>query len=510
MELICGACQGRLFAESPGTTVACPHCGAHLQTPAAQPDLGTQEAILSDSSQGPATGPLSATNSNSPTVPDPWSAATTTSAGVPPSPVASELADATGTAPASPSESADRAGKGVDSAGAPLAAEHADTERGGPRSDDLPGETGDDPLKTTVVGFAVPVGGAATSEDGAAIEAVIVEPDSASGGTTESVSAIIRAAESSEFAGQAIGPDLPSLGSDRVTPADNASGRQHARAGVSPMIFLIVVSYASATTLACVYLAFLLVSNPRTLDLPDLAPPQSKDKKKVTSLIYLSPHQEVPPANVLKLGESRQYGSLRVTPLRVTRGPLEFEYYETEAEQTREPEGPVLKLHLRFENVSNEQEFAPLDSRLVFTKEIDRKTFGSLKANNFVCNVADRKDPSRQVFVFDLTPNGNWLLKGENLDRLLAPGQAEETYIPTTPEQIDSLTGDLVWRVHFRKGYNPKSLRGVTTLIEVRFKGSDILNDELPPDSNSDAAAPVLHGPAEEDRQKPEPTFKDA
>src|SRR5260370_420787 len=35
MELICGACHGRLLAESPGTTVACPHCGTLLQTPAA-------------------------------------------------------------------------------------------------------------------------------------------------------------------------------------------------------------------------------------------------------------------------------------------------------------------------------------------------------------------------------------------------------------------------------------------------------------------------------------------
>ncbi len=35
MELICGACQGRLLVELPGTTVACPHCGTYLQTPTA-------------------------------------------------------------------------------------------------------------------------------------------------------------------------------------------------------------------------------------------------------------------------------------------------------------------------------------------------------------------------------------------------------------------------------------------------------------------------------------------
>jgi len=104
----------------------------------------------------------------------------------------------------------------------------------------------------------------------------------------------------------------------------------------------------------------------------------------VTSLIYLSPDQEIPRPTFLKLGESRQYGSLKVTPLRVTRGPLAFEYYEPEADQQREPEGPVLKLHLRFENVVAEQEFIPLDSKLVFTKELDKKAYGLFKVNNFV------------------------------------------------------------------------------------------------------------------------------
>jgi hypothetical protein len=238
-----------------------------------------------------------------------------------------------------------------------------------------------------------------------------------------------------------------------------------------------VVSYASALTLACAYLAFLLLHNPRTLDLPDLAPPQPKDKKSVMKVIYVSPDQVLPPANVLRLGQSRQYGSLKVTPLRVTRGPLQFDYYDSQAEQQREPEGPVLKLHLRFENVSTDQEFIPLDGNLVFTKKSE---YGSLKANNFVCNVADRKHPARLVYTFDLTPNGNWLLKGENLDREFEPGQVLETFVPTAPEQIDSLSGDLVWRVHFRKGYNRHSFRGVTTLIEVLFTNADIVDDKEP------------------------------
>ena len=154
--------------------------------------------------------------------------------------------------------------------------------------------------------------------------------------------------------------------------------------------------------------------------------------------------------------------------------------------------------------MSHDQEFIPLDSKLVFYREVDRKTYGLFKANNFVCNVADRKKLAKHVLVFDLTPNGNWLVKGENLDREFEPGQIMETFIPTTPDQIESLSGDLVWRVHFRKGYNRKSYRGVTTLIEVLFKDSDIVDEESAPDG------PSARGNEPEVPAKEKPALKDA
>src|SRR5262245_40909243 len=56
MELICGACHGRLLVESPGSTVACPHCGTFLQTPA-DPSHGAGESFFSGPDDGPAGGP---------------------------------------------------------------------------------------------------------------------------------------------------------------------------------------------------------------------------------------------------------------------------------------------------------------------------------------------------------------------------------------------------------------------------------------------------------------------
>ena len=540
MELICGACHGRLLAELPGTTVACPHCGTHLQTPAAEPAPQPQGAVLIDSGDGssgghdPTTDPdpttdtalmnlwipsqaaHDATVTAEPFTLAPSAAATTAApaAAARPSPdgpefVAPAAEIPSPVAPANPAEDRGDSTVALPTAGNAGAASPA-SESAAPAD-----ELVDDLHKTTVVGFVVDFGNKDSNASAAAQGVLTADPTAASLGTTDSISAIIRAAESSASPGPSAAPGLPSPGLQSETsaagrPARSVPARAPVRAGISPTLFVVVISYASAMTLACVYLAFLLLNNPRTLDLPDLAPPQPKDKKKVTALIYLSPDQEIPPANVLKLGQSRQYGSLKVTPLRVTRGPLAFEYYEPEAKQTRAPEGPVLKLHLRFENVSPEQEFIPLDSKLVFTKDIDQKSYGLLKANNFVCNVADRTKPAKLVYTFDLTPNGNWLLKGENLDREFEPGQVLETFIPTTPEQIESLSGDLVWRVHFRKGYNRKSFRGVTTLIEVLFKNSDIVDDAEPTDADPAPADSAPGEPAEEERAKQDPAVKDA
>lgn len=246
----------------------------------------------------------------------------------------------------------------------------------------------------------------------------------------------------------------------------------------SPLMFKLAVSYGSAVTLICLYLGYLLSQRSPTLDLPDLAPP-AKSENRVTTLLYVPPETEMHPAQKLNLGQSRQYGALRVTPLRVSRGPLEFVFFDPAAGELRPASKPVLKLYLRFENVSDSQEVVPLDRHLVFTKEPDRKNFGRFKANNFVCAADERSQYDRHVLVYDLSPESEWLIREENLDRTLKPGESVVSFIPTTEEGWTGLSGPLVWRVHLRKGYNPTSLRGVTTLIEVTFNRSEIVDEDL-------------------------------
>jgi len=477
MELVCGACQGRLLVELPGTTVACPHCGTYLQTAvSAEPGAAT---ILVD----PPEDVPRDRDPNAETVPmEFWanSGPLTEPAGTPAS--IARQADAAKATPTdnertAPEQTAAGDDSSFEAAGVPaIHLSDAGSVVITPAAISAPSlETTSGPDAGQPAPGSIQLAGAETSN----------APETSTGDTAQRSSAVPMEADIEPLESSSFPPIVP--------PSDTQTGRsgdvreQVEKARTSSLMVKLLASYASAVTLACAYLLYLVFEAPSTLDLPDLAPPRTAGNK-VTTLMYLPPEKQIPPANMLRLGESRRFGSLKVTPLRVARGPVEFAFYNPEADQARDPEGPVLKLFLRFENVSKDQRFVPLDRRLVYTKEPDRRAYGLFKTNNFVSPVADRANRLDHVLVFDLSPDDLWLLKDQNLDHEIAPGQIIDTFLATSPEGIGSLKGELVWRVHFRKGYNPHSFRGVTTLIEVLFSSREII-DERPALPASDAPA---------------------
>jgi hypothetical protein len=483
MELICGACHGRLLAESPGTTVACPHCGTFLQTPAGKipEEAGT---LFPDADRSEGHGP----NPDEDTVRlNPWEVPGLDSR-VTPAPesfrdaISPEATNAPVPGLSPPTLSA------ADSEALPFieVSESGSVKISRAGAAAPAQEVAHIAHQTTAVA-AGPDQNAA--ESGAALAAPVVAGEAVALSSDRVVALSGGQADSpdSRLISAAIDSPFEQGDSSIRKPPNNARSttEETSSAGVSPVLFKFVASYASAVTVLCVYLGWQVLTSPSTLDLPDI--PLKETDKKIT-LKYLRPDKQVPAANVLRLGESRRFGSLKVTPLRVTRGPVEFSFYDPESDETRPPEGPVLKLHLRFENVSKDQEFVPLDRRLVFTKEPDGNQYGIFKANNFVCKVEDRSRLALHVFVFDISPDSEWIMNGQNLDRVLKPGEVVETFVATTPEQIETLSGRLVWRVHFRKGYNQDSHRGVTTLIEVLFQSAEIVNEAPIPAENAEPA----------------------
>lgn len=243
---------------------------------------------------------------------------------------------------------------------------------------------------------------------------------------------------------------------------------------VSRRSFVLLLSYASAVTVAFVLLLLrYLQPNMHALEsLPDLEPPQ---KDGIIAVQLVPPESELPRGHVLELQESQRFGSVELTPLKVTRGPLAFVHFSGNPARQQPDSEPVLKLWLQFKNVSSEQIFTPLDRKLMLTRVAEDE--GHCRANTFLCNVDEKTESGLKALVYDMPESSEWNLKDQELGRVLKPGETYVTYIPTTEETVDQLTGELVWRVHFRKGYHPESRRGVTTLVDVLFASGDIEAD---------------------------------
>ncbi|QDT87854.1 hypothetical protein [Gimesia chilikensis] len=259
---------------------------------------------------------------------------------------------------------------------------------------------------------------------------------------------------------------------------------------VSKRLFTLTLTYAIAATIMVAMLLYAKYQgDPHQLEsLPDLKPPIKNDE---IALQLVPENAELPPGHTLQLGgPGRRFGNVMVTPLRVTRGPLEFEHYTGDASRTREPtSSDVLKLYLKFENMSDDQTFEPLDQKLLLSRVPGKNPDSPMRANNFVSRVDQLHPDGERVLVYDMPPSWEWNIKGQNINQestpqKLEPGQSFETFVATNEAGIDSLTGELVWRLQIRKGYNPKSHRGVTTLIDVVFN-SDQIQKEVPSESKA-------------------------
>jgi hypothetical protein len=197
------------------------------------------------------------------------------------------------------------------------------------------------------------------------------------------------------------------------------------------------------------------------------------DRQGHIGMKKVPPELDVAPGHELRLGDSRRFGNVRVTPVRVSRSPIEFEHAFGTKSAQRDPTPPVLKLLLRFENVSTDQVFAPLDATLMYKRIFDKKA-SQVISLNFLGPISERHAGGDLHYPYDQPEFSEYVLAGQDLNHALKPGETWETYVPSE-EGIAQVDGEWVWRVLFRKGYNPESKRGVTTLIDVRFQGDEVV-----------------------------------
>ena len=259
-----------------------------------------------------------------------------------------------------------------------------------------------------------------------------------------------------------------------LAPVTTRSGAEADGRGKSlDLMMLVVWSYASAVTIVLVYLLFFIKAHPLE-SLPDIKVPTRKGGEVARK--YFAPKQELAPGHILRLGQSERFGSVKVTPVKVTRGIVKFEHGRQQGAEARQPTEPLLKLWLKFENVSRDQTFAPLDAVLLFKRNSNKPTGETVYANNFLGAAADRKQGGTLLYVYEHPVYSEFVMADQKLDKQVSPGKSWLTFIPSEEVAVQ-LNGDLVWRFQFRKGYHPKSRNGVTTLVDVEFSSQDITDE---------------------------------
>ena len=438
-EVACSECEGRLMVEEAGVVVACPHCGAHLNIEVPEESAVASTDDLSDSSDDlPA--------DDSPEQP----------ANVLPEQPASVVEHPV-EAPQEAESPTDEPSEAVEQEASTAATPTSDETR--PSGDDSTA------IQVSVTESAVETTSEALDfEQSSVAFPGPVQPATLESTVPDTPGEPPAAIEPQPVAGSIVAPSITSV----------AAGR-----GVSRHTFSLVRNYAIAMTIAVIFLVYKLLNpNMSALEsLPDVKP-QKKDDKIVYKLVPEA--TEMPPGHLLSLGQSQRFGNLKVTPVRITKEPVEFVHHLGETGVSREPGAEVVKLWFEFENLSTDQHIAPLDG-LVFKR--DDNDFENVRSNNFACRLSQKKKGGELAFVYDLNEFDIWNLRGQHVEQEIAPGEKVETYIPTTEEGVAQLMNSdepLIWRVHFRKGYSPKNY-GVTTVIEVAFGSSDIGGGSVAP-----------------------------
>jgi hypothetical protein len=252
-----------------------------------------------------------------------------------------------------------------------------------------------------------------------------------------------------------------------------------------------VVGYAIAITLLLLF--FLLTgrisfSAHHALEsLPDIRPLPPTEFRKVPDGTSL------PEGHVMQLGESRRFGDVVLTPVRVTREPLTFQGFLSGQAEEALTTAPVLKLWLQFENVADDYGFPPFDAGLMSYRSPPNAMDESAAVNSFLTlTVPSTDQPTTRVLNYLQTMDSNFVLIGQESARVIMPDETLNTFMACS-EDIAAIHAtdetDYTWRIQFRKGVHQSSGNGVTTLVDVTFSGSDIADETQPPASPVTPAA---------------------
>ena len=429
------------MAETPGTIVACPHCGAHLTVPGAAP----APTVLIEQSTVTASQPgMDSTNISSDA--EEQSLAPTSNESPPPSSM--------------PHEEAAEAPPFLD-----FDDPHPESDGNVSTFPDFSAPASATPSPVTVE----PIEPTTNFEPSPAVEAAPAESIAAE--VTPAAVAAAPAETPQPISTPQTAESMPEESYGRRSTRPATDGR------VSRTVFIIVASYASALT--C-FLIFLFTNPDRFFkptagemeslpDLPNRGGTILGNGGKLPESSFLLPKQK------LKIGgKPRRLGNIEISVIKVVKGPLEILPFsamiemggnKNKVEKTQD----VLQLWLKLKNVSTAQKFAPIDFELL--RDPQPKDPDLL--DTFVAKAGVNVNETPRIPVYLLLKHHK--VKGiyEEAEKQLGPGEEYETFVPTEESDFDDLKGQLIWRLRFRKGLSAKG-NGVTTLVDVEFDSQQI------------------------------------
>ncbi len=190
-------------------------------------------------------------------------------------------------------------------------------------------------------------------------------------------------------------------------------------------LFLLLAGYASASTLALLFFIVQYLRQPyhQLESLPDIKPPATG-----ISVTLINPDNRVAPLHTLQLNQTRRFGNIEFTPLKVTRGPISI--VQNASNSSSETTEPVLKLLVRFKNVSRIRPLSLWIENWFFFR--DRRV--SSRANQFIKWADQLASDTGVINLFELPLQDEVSIANMPLGIALAPGESIETFLPSRPE----------------------------------------------------------------------------
>lgn len=242
----------------------------------------------------------------------------------------------------------------------------------------------------------------------------------------------------------------------RSTPKSSAPAKGSAARG---LLTVLLFTWASIAT---VLAAWLWLKWPETPGALETLPDDGALQGQITS-----PVEELSSRQLVRFGESKTVGWLRVTPLWIESRPVTVlpERIVTE---------PVLVLYLRLTNVSESESFIPADPAFLYP--LNGKKLAGLPMFNSTgytySFLHPPEQPHKLILPFDLPYTLGQTIEGQEFPEL-KPGESADLVVISSEDAYQQLSDRMVWRVKLRKGKTADG-RGLATVIGVPFRKVDI------------------------------------